>query len=295
MRLEDVLKLATYAGPDGDRLGIVSGEGIISLSDHLPGAPTRMTDLIRSWTQLRDRLHALESRAPDLPLAQIRLRAPIPRPGKIMAIGLNYKDHIEETGSETPQHQTWFSKAVTSVTGPFDRIALPLVSDRVDYEAELVAVIGQRARGVSREQAKDIIFGYCVGDDLSARDWQLRTSQWVLGKSFDTHSPYGPWITTSDETDARDLDIRCFVNGELRQSSNTSKLLFDCYAQVEYLSSVMTLEPGDLIFTGTPSGVGHARNPPVFLRAGDVVRVEIDKLGAIENRAEAEPAAGFVD
>jgi 2-keto-4-pentenoate hydratase/2-oxohepta-3-ene-1,7-dioic acid hydratase in catechol pathway len=289
------MKLATYRGVDGDRLGLVVGTGLVSLADHLPEAPRQMVELIARWEEFRDRVAALQSRAPDVRLDQVRLRAPIPRPGKIMAIGLNYKDHIEETNSETPPFQTWFSKAATSANGPYDRIALPAASERLDYEAELVAVIGKRVRGVTREQAKAAIFGYCVGDDVSVRDWQIRVSQWVVGKSFDTHAPFGPWITTADETDARDLDIRCLVNGEVRQASNTAQLLFDCYAQVEHLSQAMTLEPGDVLFTGTPSGVGHARQPQVFLRAGDVVRIEIDKLGHIENKVEAEPATGFSD
>ncbi|MGH6966093.1 MAG: fumarylacetoacetate hydrolase family protein [Phenylobacterium sp.] len=252
-----------------------------------------MIDLIERWDEFRDQVAGLQSRSPDLKLSEVRLRAPIPRPGKIMAIGLNYKDHIEEADSETPVFQTWFAKAPTSVTGPFDPIALPTVSDRLDYEAELVAIIGRRVRGVSGDQAKAAIFGFCVGDDVSVRDWQIRVSQWVVGKSFDTHAPFGPWITTADETDGRNLAIRCLVNGEVRQSSSTGQLLFDCYAQVEHLSQAMTLEPGDVLYTGTPGGVGHARKPQVFLKAGDVVRVEIEKLGAIENRVAAEPPTGF--
>lgn len=287
------MKLATYAAADGDRIGLVSEDGLISLADHLPAAPRQMIDLISRWDEFRSQVAALQARKPDVKLAQVRLRAPIPRPGKILAIGLNYKDHIEETKSKTPEFQTWFSKATTGVNGPFDPIALPAVSDRLDYEAELVAIIGRRVRGVSDQQAKDAIFGYCVGDDVSVRDWQIRVPQWVLGKSFDTHAPFGPWITTADETDARDLGIRSFVNGELRQSSNTKQLLFDCYAQVEHLSQALTLEPGDVLYTGTPSGVGIAFQPPRFLKEGDVVRIEIDKLGAIENRVMKEPPTGF--
>lgn len=287
------MKLATYVAADGDRIGVVSADGLISLADHLPAAPRRMIDLIERWDEFKSKVAALQSRKPDVKLSEVRLRAPIPRPGKILAIGLNYKDHIEETKNKTPEFQTWFSKATTGVNGPFDPIALPAVSDKLDYEAELVAIIGRRVRGVSGQQAKDAIFGYCVGNDVSVRDWQTRVPQWVMGKSFDTHAPFGPWITTADETDATDLGIRCLVNGEVRQSSNTAQLLFDCRAQVEFLSQALTLEPGDVLYTGTPSGVAAAMQPPIYLKAGDLVRVEIDKLGAIENRVEAEPPQGF--
>lgn len=288
------MKLATYAAADGDRIGLVSGEGLVSLADYLPSAPRRMIDLIERWDEFKDAVAALASRAPDVKLSDVRLRAPIPRPGKIMAIGLNYKDHIAETNSPTPEHQLWFSKANTSAHGPYDPVALPAAApSKVDYEAELVAIIGRKVRGASHEEAKAAIFGYCVGNDVSVRDWQIRVSQWVLGKSFDTHAPFGPWITTADETDATDLGIRAIVNGEVRQSSNTGELLFTAVDQVEELSKAMTLEPGDVLYTGTPGGVGLAMSPPQFLKAGDVMRIEIDKLGHIENVLEPEPARGF--
>jgi 2-keto-4-pentenoate hydratase/2-oxohepta-3-ene-1,7-dioic acid hydratase in catechol pathway len=178
----------------------------------------------------------------------------------------------------------------TAANGPFDAIEFPAVSQDLDYEAELVVVIGKRCRNVPQARVAEAIFGYCVGNDVSVRDWQKRTPQWTIGKSFDTHAPFGPWITTADEVNTSSLGIRSFVNGEQRQSSNTSQMLFDCAAQIEHLSQAMTLEPGDLIYTGTPAGVGMAHNPPVYLKPGDVVRVEIDGLGAIENRVE--PASG---
>lgn len=200
-----------------------------------------------------------------------------------MGIGLNYADHIKESGQETPHHQVWFTKAVTAINGPFDRIEIPRASPMVDYEAELVVVVGKRCRHVPKESAAEVVFGYCVGNDVSVRDWQLRTPQWVLGKSFDTHAPIGPWIVTADEVgDPHTMGIRCFVNGERRQNSNTENLVFNVYDQIAHLSEAMTLEPGDLIFTGTPGGVGGAMRPPKFLKAGDKVRVEIDRIGAIE-------------
>ena len=215
--------------------------------------------------------------------------APIPRPGKIMAIGLNYADHIAESGQQTPEKQIWFSKAATAAHGPYADAQLPKASTRTDYEAELVAVIGVKGRHFSRETAPAAVFGWCAGNDVSVRDWQMRTSQWVLGKSFDTHAPFGPWIITSDEVpDPHALPIRGFVNGEKRQDSNTCNLVFNVWDQLEELSQVMTLEPGDLIYTGTPGGVGTAMRPPQFLKDGDVVRIEIEGVGTIENTFRPE-------
>jgi 2-keto-4-pentenoate hydratase/2-oxohepta-3-ene-1,7-dioic acid hydratase in catechol pathway len=178
------------------------------------------------------------------------------------------------------------------VTGPYDEVHRPRVSDQLDYEGELGFVIGRRCRHVSREDAPGVIAGYLAVDDVSVRDWQVRTPQWTLGKSFDTHGPIGPWIVTADELgDPHALDIRTWVNGELRQSSNTANLIYDSYALVEVLSTVCTLEPGDIVATGTPGGVGMLMDPPQLLRAGDVVRVEIEGIGAIENRVVDEPSA----
>jgi len=210
-------------------------------------------------------------------------------PGKVFAIGLNYADHIEESRMETPEHQVWFTKAVTSVTGPYAPVQIPKVSAFVDYEAELVAVIGKGGKHIPAERAAEHIFGYAVGNDVTERFWQHRTAQWSLGKSFDTHAPFGPWITTADAVaDVHDLGIRCLVNGQARQNSNTRHLVFNVFQQIEHLSQAMTLEPGDVIFTGTPGGIGAAMNPRQFLKAGDVVRCEIDGLGHIENTLAPE-------
>ncbi|AMK19583.1 MULTISPECIES: fumarylacetoacetate hydrolase family protein [Sphingobium] len=269
------------------RLGLYEGDAITDLSSRIAGLDDRMEQLIERWDEYRVACDPLRGVA-DYHLSDVRLTAPIARPGKIFGIGLNYADHIAEAGMELPTHQTWFSKASTAVNGPFDDVELPKVSSALDYEAELVFVIGRRCRHVSQEQAATVIFGYAVGNDVSVRDWQLRTSQFILGKSFDTHAPFGPWIVTADEVDPANLGIRSFVNGELRQNSNTKHLIFDCAAQVAELSQVMTLEPGDIIYTGTPGGVGGAMTPPCFLKAGDRVRVEIDHLGHIENSIQPE-------
>ncbi|HEY2444832.1 MAG TPA: fumarylacetoacetate hydrolase family protein [Rhizomicrobium sp.] len=285
------MKLVTYVAGAGPRLGAVSGKGVVDVARHVAGAPGDMIALIRQWDSVKPRLEqALAGRA-DHPLADVKLRAPVLRPGKILAIGLNYLDHIEETGAQRPEFPTFFAKMPTAANGPFSPIERPAVSEQLDYEAELVVVIGKRCRNVPRARAREAVFGYCVGNDVSVRDWQKRTGQWTLGKSFDSHAPYGPWITTADEINVRALGIRSMVNGEQRQISNTRQMLFDCEAQIEHLSQAMTLEPGDLIFTGTPSGVGMARTPPLYLQPGDVVRVEIDELGAIENRVEAGSSA----
>jgi 2-keto-4-pentenoate hydratase/2-oxohepta-3-ene-1,7-dioic acid hydratase in catechol pathway len=276
------MKLAMFEAAGARHIGVVQGQRVTPLSALLPDAPGDMIALIRDWDKLG---HAIASSytASSLPLAEVTLLAPVQRPGKVLAIGLNYADHIAETSGKTPEHQLWFAKAATSIHAPYAPIEAPKVSAQVDYEVELVAVIGKPGRHISREAARNHVFGYCVGNDVSVRDWQLQTPQWMLGKSFDTHGPIGPWITTADEIgDPHRLDIKCSVNGELRQKSNTGNLVFDIWAQIEHLSKVMTLEPGDIIFTGTPGGVGLARKPPVFLAPGDKVECEIEELGLIE-------------
>jgi len=293
------MHLCTYEHNGQIYVGWVKGSGIVSLTRALGDALSAhqpMIDLIAQWSLLKARVQALQDAEPDVSLDQVRLLAPVPRPGKTLAIGLNYLDHVQEAiigeTRTVPDHQVWFTKLANAIHGPFDPIVLPRVSTMTDYEGEMVAIIGQRCRHVAPERAHEVVFGYCVGTDVSVRDFQKRTSQWTLGKSFDTHAPFGPWITTSDELpDPHALDLRCWVNGELRQSSNTRWMIHNVWAQIAQLSQVMTLEPGDVIFTGTCSGVGAAFSPPKFLQAGDTVRVEIEGLGAIVARCRAEDAA----
>lgn len=287
------MKLVTFSSAgNAPAIGLAVDDGVIDIGRHFTDAPREMIGLITDWATWCDRLASLgASRSIDHALDEVVLLAPVPRPGKILGIGLNYADHVEESGMARPAEQLWFAKMPTSTTGPFGVVDLPRVSEQLDYEAELAFVIGQRCRHVPRERASDVIFGFCAANDISVRDWQLSTSQFTVGKSFDTHAPFGPWIVTADAVDnPHALGIRCLVNGETRQRSNTSQLIFDCYAQVEHLSKAMTLEPGDVIMTGTPGGVGVAAKPPRWLRAGDRVRVEIDAIGAIENVIQAEPA-----
>ncbi|QBQ98744.1 fumarylacetoacetate hydrolase family protein [Paraburkholderia pallida] len=287
------MKLVTFStAGNAPTVGVALDDGVLDIVRHLGAAPRDMKALIAAWPAWRERLASLAATQPaDIAFDALTLLAPVPRPGKILGIGLNYADHVEESGMARPAEQQWFAKMPTSVAGPFACVELPRVSEQLDYEAELAFVIGQRCRHVPRERAHEVIFGYCAANDVSVRDWQLRTSQFTIGKSFDTHAPFGPWIVTADAiADPHALGIRCFVNGEKRQDSNTSQLIYDCYAQVEHLSKVMTLEPGDVIFTGTPGGVGIGMKPPRWLRAGDRMKVEIDGIGAIENVVQAESA-----
>ncbi len=282
------MKLAQFSENGTNGLGIVVGNRLVDLRKRLPPHVHSMVDLIEHWGALGGELKNLAGLPADLSLDQITLKAPISRPGKIMCIGLNYADHAAESKMELPADQLWFTKAVTSIADPYGTVELPKVSSSLDYEVELVFVIGKRCRHVTRAQAPGVIFGYCIGNDISVRDWQFKTSQFTLGKSFDTHAPIGPWIVTADAFDPHRAGIACFVNGEERQRSNTRQFVFDCYAMVEHLSKAMTLEPGDIVFTGTPAGVGFGHKPPRWLKAGDVVRSEIDGIGAIQSRVVPE-------
>ena len=275
------MKLITYSLSGALRVGSTDGENVCDLTARLSSRPQTMIDLIEQWDGVREEAVCIGTF--DHALSAVRLHAPIPRPGKIYALGLNYADHLAEAGRQPEAFPTWFTKPGTSVTGPFDPVERPRVSEKLDYEVELVFVIGKRCKHVDAAEAEKVIFGYCVGNDVSVRDWQLRTSQFVIGKSFDTHAPFGPWIQTADEIDASSLDLRMLVNGEERQHSNTRHMIFSCAAQVADLSMAMTLEPGDIIFTGTPGGVGGAMRPQVWLKPGDHMRAEIAGIGAIEN------------
>ena len=272
------MKLATYTANGQTRTGIVVDGTIIDT-----GVDGTMIDLIRDWDALKPALEAKAAAGGGVPLSAVKLEAPVQRPGKIFAIGLNYADHIAESKMETPQRQVWFTKAQTSVNGPYDDIEIAKGTATTDYEVELVAVIGKGGKHVRADDAPAAIFGYCVGNDVTERMWQHASPQWSLGKSFDTHAPMGPWIVTADEVgDPHNLGLRCFVNGEKRQDSNTQHLVFNIWQQVEHLSVGMTLEAGDCLFTGTPGGVGAAMDPRQFLQVGDVVRCEVDGLGHIE-------------
>jgi 2-keto-4-pentenoate hydratase/2-oxohepta-3-ene-1,7-dioic acid hydratase in catechol pathway len=289
------MKLVTYTLNGRTAIGKVVGSNVVDLSEAYAGSPKTMLEVLQGGDAVLAKLDAVQpTDAISHPLASVKLEAPVTNPSKYMAIGLNYRDHVEEIikrGGKGPEHQMWFNKNVNCINGPYDPIVLPRVSEALDYEGELGVVIGKRCKHVSEADALSMVGGYLVVDDVTCRDWQRKTTQWTLGKSFDTHGPIGPWLVTRDEVgDPHALEMRLFVNGELRQKTSTGGMVYDIAAQIAYLSSVMTLEPGDIIATGTCSGAGFGFNPQRFLQVGDVVRVEIDKLGHIENTVIAEPA-----
>ena len=284
------MKLVRYSDGAGASTGVVKGDGIVPLA--ALGSPHRtMRSLIEAGpgdlAAIADKLGSAE---PQIALADARLLAPIERPGKYLAIGMNYGKHLEEAdklGVPRAAHQVWFNKQTTCLSGPFDPIETG-ATEKLDYEVELGAVIGKRAKNVSESDAKEYVFGYFVANDVSARDFQFHSQTMTMGKSFDTHGPIGPWIVTADEVpDPHALDLKCFVNGEQRQASNTRHMIASLWQQIAYLTSAFTLEPGDLIATGTPEGVGVGMEPQVFLQPGDVVRCEIEGIGAIENKVVA--------
>jgi 2-keto-4-pentenoate hydratase/2-oxohepta-3-ene-1,7-dioic acid hydratase in catechol pathway len=278
------MKIARFQTDGKTELGIVRDGGIIGLREVGLGYPDVLALIAAGDEALEDIRRRTASAAPRYRVEDVRLLAPL-RPGKYLAIGMNYAKHVAEMGhAERPKYQYWFNKQSTCINGPFDPID-PGVTEMLDYEVELGVVIGRAAKGVKAADALGHVFGYCVANDVSARDWQKHSPTFTMGKSFDTHGPIGPWIVTADEIpDPQTLLLRCLVNGEVRQQSNTSDMSFTVAEQIEYLSTAFTLEPGDLLATGTPEGVGAAMNPPRFLKAGDVVRCEIDGIGAIENR-----------
>lgn len=223
------------------------------------------------------------------PLESIALMAPVPKPPKFLAIGLNYAAHVAESGMKPPEHQLWFNKQSTCVVGPGDPIEIPQASSMVDYEGELAFVIGRRCRHVRAADARSVIAGYTIVNDVSVRDWQMRSQTMTMGKSFDTHGPMGPCIVTADELgDPHGLRLQTWVNGEQRQDAKTDDLIFNCFEMVEHLSTAFTLEVGDVIATGTPAGVGMAMQPPGWLKDGDTVRIEIEGIGTLENPVIAE-------
>ncbi len=286
------MKLATFTQDGATRIGVVEGNEVIDLSVAAPDLPREMVAFLEAGPPALAAARAsVKAGGARQPLASVQIEAPIRRPPKLLAVGLNYADHIRETGGKQPKHPKIFNKQTSSVTGPSSPIHMPRASDQLDYEGELGFVIGRRSRHVPKERAAEVIAGYLIVHDVSVRDWQQHSSTWTMGKSFDTHAPIGPWIVTGDEVgDPHALAVRTWVNDELRQDSNTKELIFDCYELIAYLSTAFTLEPGDIIATGTPSGVAIGFDPPKFLHVGDGVRIEIEKIGTMENRVIAEPA-----
>ncbi len=288
------MRLITYRSPDGPRVAGLREDGVVDLNQTDPAVPSCVKALLRHGPEGQQRAAAALGEGTAIPLEAVELLPPVPIPEKVFGIGLNYADHARETGKEPPPEPVVFAKFPTAVI-PSDRpIVLPRLSTEVDYEAELVVVIGRPGRHIPRHQAIEHVAAFCCGCDVSARDWQMRKpgGQWILGKSFDTFAPIGPALVTLDEVgDVGDLRIQLRLNGQTMQDSTTAQLIFPVEELVAYLSSICTLSPGDLIFTGTPPGVGVARRPPVFLRPGDEIEVEIDRIGVLRNPVVAEDAA----
>ncbi len=282
------MKLATFTQSARTRIGVVQDGGILDLSVAAPALPQEMRSFLEAGAPAMQAARAATGGL--IPLADVHLEAPVLRPSKFLAIGLNYADHIAETGRETPQNQLWFNKQTTCVNAPYDPVHLPRVSSALDYEGELGFVIGRKCRHVPKERAHEVIAGFFIVNDVSVRDWQMHSQTMTMGKSFDTHGPFGPWIVTPDEIgDPHNLSIRTLLNGAVMQDSSTRHLVFNCYDQIAYLTQAFTLLPGDVIATGTPGGVGVAKTPPLFMKAGDRVRIEIEKIGAIEQQIIPEP------
>lgn len=286
------MKLVTFQHNGNTGIGALRADNTIVDFSQTAGLPTTMKEFLAGGaTTLAAAQKAVDiaSSSAILNSADVTLKAPVPDPGKIICVGLNYADHAKEAGLPLPEFPTVFSKYSNTVNAPGAPIVLPKISAEPDYECELGVVIGKRAKNVSQADALSYVAGYLPFHDVSARDYQMRTSQWTLGKTFDTFAPMGPALVTSDEVgDPHTLDIQLSIGGEVLQTSNTSNLIFKIDYLVSYLSSIMTLEPGDVIATGTPAGIGGARNPKRFLKPGETVRIEISKLGILENPVVAE-------
>jgi 2-keto-4-pentenoate hydratase/2-oxohepta-3-ene-1,7-dioic acid hydratase in catechol pathway len=278
------MRFVTFRAQGTIEPGVVAGDTVIGLA--AAGFPDLLS-VIAGGDRARSKIEGWAGAVH--PLAEVTLLAPIPRPPKLICVGLNYRDHAIETGMKLPDVPTIFAKFTTAVIGPGETIVLPRREARPDYEAEFALVVGRGGRHIPAANWREHVFGYTILNDVSARDYQMATTQWTMGKSFDTFAPMGPWIVTADEIeDPHDLDIRLTIGGETLQSSNTGQLIFKIPDLVAYLSSVFTLEPGDVVSTGTPGGVGFARKPPRYLAPGDEVVVSIEKIGELRNPVAAE-------
>jgi len=284
------MRLVTFQKSGGaPQAGVISGSNVIGLGSAGFGS---VIDILAAWPEARARVEQAARSGAGVPLNDVKLLAPIPRPPKLICVGLNYRDHAIESKMEIPTVPTIFNKFPNVVIGPGDPIVLPKNSAKPDYEAEFAFVIGKGGRHIPAERWPEHVFGYTIVNDVSARDFQMATSQWLMGKTFDTFAPMGPVLVSADEVpDPHALDIALSINGETLQQSNTRELIFKIGDLVAFVSSVVTLEPGDVVSTGTPSGVGFARKPPRFLRAGDQVVVSIQGIGELRNPVVAEGAS----
>lgn len=291
------MKLATFKDEYSQRVGVVmDASEVADIAAVDPSIPEDMITFLEAGPGMLARAAVAAQTAPRMRIADIELQAPV-SPRKLLALGINYRAHIAEMQARlpnftAPKAQVWFNKQVTSVTGPGSPVHRPRVSQALDYEGELAVVIGTRCRHVPAEQAASVIAGYTICNDVSVRDWQMATPTQTMGKSFDTHAPLGPWIVTPDEIgDPQELRIRTWVNDDLRQDFMTSDMVFTCAQMIEHLSQAMTLEPGDVIATGTSIGNGALRMPPLYLVPGDEIRIEIERIGTLANFVVEEPEA----
>ena len=295
------MKLVTFSESGRESLGVVRNGHVFGLASLAKAAGQDTNAFVSMLALLREGKVGLESarqllKSDDLSrhvhasaIDQVHLCAPLPNPGKIVAVGLNYRDHCTEQGIEAPTAPLLFAKFPNSVTGPFDPIVIPEEDPEVDYEVELGVVIGTRAKRVAEDDALQYVAGYLVLNDVSARKWQFADKQWTRGKSCDTFCPMGPWLTTADEIrEPGSLSVLTRVNGQVLQQSSTQNLIFGVAKLISYISASITLEPGDVIATGTPPGVGVFRNPPIYLKPGDVVETSIESLGTLRNPVLAE-------
>lgn len=283
------MKLVTFVHGDRERVGVLTPQGdhVLDLSQATPGLPDDMVGFLgagKSGLALARAVLARPEPGWLIPLAEVTLRAPVRRPGKLICLGHNYYDHMEQGRTEPPEYPTLFCKTVNTIIGPGEPIVMPHTTTQVDYEAELAVVIGLRGKRITEDAALMMVAGYTIFNDVSARDYQKRTSQWMIGKSFDTFGPMGPAIVTADEVgDPQALELWLTLNGLELQRTNTRHMIFSVARIIAYLTSVMTLEPGDVISTGTPAKTALAKTIPPFMKPGDVVSIGIDKLGVLTN------------
>jgi 2-keto-4-pentenoate hydratase/2-oxohepta-3-ene-1,7-dioic acid hydratase in catechol pathway len=285
------MKFTTFHQAGLDRLGLIDGDHVIDLHQAQPQVNADLRLALKSGVDLAAAAkNALASDAPRLPLASLQFSPIIPEPGKIICLGLNYFDHAKEGGRDKPEYPWFFLRSASSLLAPNADAVLPKVSERFDYEAELAVVIGKTVKHATLDNALDCVFGYSCFNDISVRDYQKKTPQWTIGKNFDKTGGFGPVLVTADElpTGATDLKIQARLNGQVMQDANTSDMIWGVAETIQLLTECMTLEPGDLVIMGTPAGVGQARTPPVWMKHGDVVEIEIEHIGLLRNKIQRE-------
>jgi 2-keto-4-pentenoate hydratase/2-oxohepta-3-ene-1,7-dioic acid hydratase in catechol pathway len=290
------MKLVTFRSAETTRLGVLDGDDVIDVNHADPSIPADLRAALVAGVDVvaaAQRMVASGS-APRMPYASLKLAPLVPEPGKIVCLGHNYYDHAKEGGNHKPVYPLIFFRGASSLIAHEDKVIRPRVSDKLDYEAELVIVIGKRARHVKREQALEYVFGYSCFNDVSVRDYQKRTPQWTIGKNFDGTGAFGPWLVTSEELPpgAAGLSLRLILNGEVMQQANTADMIWSVAETIELLTECLTLDPGDVVVMGTPAGVGFARTPPVWLKQGDRVEVDIERIGRLQNTVQDEALAG---